>query len=305
MTPDPWGAPAGDTGLSWAELRDAWLEAQTPNTRRAYRHGLRAFWATLPPGTTPADVRAKHVIDFRDQLRQRVQEATVKGRIAAVSSFYAFAQRPAGTDSVPARLDNPAARIPLGKLQMYGRARKLPVDEFRRLLRASSGRTRAWLLAHALTGRRRSEIARLSSTDLEHDGTAWWYSYIGKGGKHRRRQIPAVVVKAIEDWQGRSLFEVCAALQPGLPIWGCSQETLARELKATARRAGMEPKRVCIHALRHVAAALRREDGADIREIQEFLDHSNPSTTLIYMQAMEEQRDSRADSIGRRLLDGD
>lgn len=299
MTPAPWDAPAGETGLTWTELRDSWLASQPSNTARAYRSALRAFFATMD-GAGPAGVRARDVIRWRNQLRDAGRKpATVRARIAALSSWFAWCGQPQGADGEVARADNPAARVPCGKVEAFGRSRPTTEAAFRRMLAVATLRTRAWLLAHVLTGRRRAEIARLTLGDLVRRGNGIWYGYRGKGKAEAKwRELPGAVVDAIVAWRG--------SLEgpPEERLWGASEGTLARELKRTAARAGLEVKEVHVHGLRHLAALLRREDGDDVGAVSKFLDHANPAITAVYLQALEVQRDSRADSIARRLLDG-
>lgn len=299
--PAPWDAPAGDTGLTWAELRTAWLSGQTPNTARAYRVGLAAFFASLPPGTVPGDVRAVDVLAWRDQLRATEKKpATVRARLAAVKAFFGFLTEPHGAAGQPGRADNPAARVKPPKVEMYGRSRPTSEQALRRMLAIADPRTRAWLITHVLTGRRRAELARLTLGDLQQRGTTWWYRYRGKGRSEGKwRELPAAAVESILAWRG-SLHG-----DHGEPLWRTSEGTLVRCLKRVARLAGLEAREIHVHGLRHLAAVLRRQDGDDIGDIQAFLDHRSAGTTALYLQALEVKRDSRADSIARRLLDGD
>jgi integrase len=292
---DPWAAPAGETGSTWCELRDAFLAGLTPLTAISYAGALVAFFTAHPGG--PAAVRRVDVVRWVEAIRAAGRaEATVKQRLAGLSSFFRFLSQGHGPHAEQARADNPCAGVKTRRVDPYSRARPpLEKPALLRLLAAATPRTRAWILMHILTGRRRSEIARLQWEDLERRGGGWWYRWSAKGDKRGRSEVPADVMDALLAWRG-------AGTHTGR-LWGASSSALAKDLKRTARRAGLDESATHVHGLRHLAAMLWREDGADVAEIQERLGHGSPATTMIYMQHLAPKRDTRSGSIMRRLLE--
>jgi site-specific recombinase XerD len=63
-------------------------------------------------------------------------------------------------------------------------------------------------------------------------------------------------------------------------------------LKRYAYRAGLDPKRITVHTLRHTAAMLRREAGEDIEAISRFLNHSSLSVTQTYLHRLTGHEDN-------------
>jgi len=58
-------------------------------------------------------------------------------------------------------------------------------------------------------------------------------------------------------------------------------DTITRQFRQAMKKAGIN-KKGAVHIIRHTAATYLRANGADLREIQEWLGHKDISTTEIY-----------------------
>jgi len=159
-------------------------------------------------------------------------------------------------------------------------------------------------------------------------GERVWYRWSGKGKSDKRYECPLPVWQAIhaylkaagrlegirsDDFIFTALSDHAARLpnvsgkiavvnevndriadgetwRPGLtPL---SMHEVGRLLKRYARLGGLDPGKVKVHTLRHTAAMLRKESGASLEEICQFLCHSSLAVTQIYLHEVEGKKDT-------------
>jgi len=109
----------------------------------------------------------------------------------------------------------------------------------------------------------------------------------GKGSKQRLIPLGTQAVAAMQRWLPERL-SLLKRSESGDPVFlNLRGSRLSRQgafdvVKANAARAGIDPKKVSPHVLRHSAATHMVEAGADLRTVQEILGHATISTTQIY-----------------------
>lgn len=291
---------------AWQRAYAVWLSGKRPHTRRAYARIVYDFFQAYP--VPPAQVTGDMVNAWKIHLQSLGRrDTTIAQRLAGLSSFFAHLQRKA------ALIDrNPVDMVERGDLEdsPYGNARPMTMADFLAIWNELDPATpagamyRALFLGYTLTGKRRTELLRLRGRDLSIDGDTVTYRVTTKGGKVQRRTIPPAVWGAIRHYltvAGRAippaddepLFIATHATgnyvdargnyiqrAGGEPVSGTAA---AEALKRAAVRAGVNPDRVTLHGMRHLAAALwKKAHGNDIRGLQSFLGHANVATTQIY-----------------------
>lgn len=167
----------------------------------------------------------------------------------------------------------------------------------------ASQRLRALRLACLLevlyaTGLRVSELVTLPKSAARRD--ARMIVVRGKGDKERfvplndaARQAMATYLAAADETRtagGKSTSKPAKWLFPSFGESGhLTRQHFARELKELASAAGIAPRLVSPHVLRHAFASHLLHNGADLRIVQTLLGHTDISTTQIYTHIVEER----------------
>jgi integrase/recombinase XerD len=272
------------------------------NTLDAYRRDLDDYAEFL--AAKNKDVSGASTEDIRAYLaalsRRRLASASVARRLSAVRQLHRFLY------AEGKRKDDPAA-----VLEGPRRGRSLPkvltIDEVTKLLvtahaHADSGalakaaRLRAVRLVCLLeilyaAGLRVSEMIALPAVAARAEGDV--ISVRGKGGKERIVPLGHAARRAMQRYL--SLREEAGAANSRwlFPSFGDSghvtRQHVARELKGLAAAAGIDPRKMSPHVLRHAFASHLLANGADLRIVQALLGHADVSTTQIYTHVLDER----------------
>lgn len=235
--------------------------------------------------------------EFAAHLRARkthegaaLSGSTIASHITNVRMFFRYLTR----HSVIAA--NPAQKLAVPKHKKLPRT-PLTESEVERLcalcdMTSPSGvRDRAILETLYSTGLRRSELSALALSDIMDD------SVFVRLGKNQKDRVVPLGLRA-QGFLEKYLIEARPALmstnsEHGYVFVNLRGERLSADLITTLvseykTQAGIE-KKGSAHLLRHTAATLMLEGGADIRHIQDFLGHENINTTQIYTHVSAER----------------
>jgi site-specific recombinase XerD len=294
------------------DLVDGFLEfvaaRARPNTVRAYAHDLKVFFEVVakePADVVPADVLAfvsaqrrprpgaENVVRISDGSGG-LSEATIKRRLAAVSSLYGYLVTVGGVievNPVPRGLPTRRARRELRGVPLVRGTRRLPriLDpaEVEALVGAlRSRRDRAMVEGMLLAGLRRCEVLGLRLGDLR---LGEWRVLVTEGKGGHQRLIPvsptffATVASYLNDERPPdaatdSVFVVLKGPHRGQPL---SADGLDEIITGARRRAGLTHG-TC-HELRHTCFTRLREAGMAIEAIQAQAGHRSITSTRIYL----------------------
>jgi len=272
------------------------------NTIEAYRRDLDDYAAFLAAkgsgiaGAVTDDVRA-----YLAALLKRGMAANSSARkLSAIRQLHRFLY------AEGKRKDDPAA-----VLEGPRRGRALPkvlsVAEVTRLFEAAreaADKARARPAEHVralrlicllealyATGLRVSELIALPAAAARAEGGT--ITVRGKGGKERLVPLGQAAQKAMRDYRKLLVESKIGETRWLFPSFGDSghitRQHVARELKELASAAGIEPRKMSPHVLRHAFASHLLANGADLRVVQALLGHADVSTTQIYTHLLDER----------------
>ncbi len=279
------------------------------NTLEAYQRDLDHFSAYAVAAKTPMrDLGTQQIRDYLGVLCDEGLAVSSRSRkLSAVRQFYRF------LFIEGLRKDDPASEISAPK-----KARLLPktlsVEEVDHLLfiaacEAKNAKGRKQLPAIRLqcllellyaTGLRVSELVTLPRNFMRADHRM--ITVKGKGGRERMVPLNGAARDAIKNYLEHLDAKAKRAKTKGkaghnsrflFPSTGVdghlTRQRLVQELKGLAVIAGLQPKNISPHVLRHAFASHLLERGADLRAVQQLLGHADISTTQIYTHVLDER----------------
>ena len=278
------------------------------NTLDAYRRDLMDFSAFLAANNQSfVGAETQFLRDYLGELDTRgFKSSSVARRLSAMRHLFRFLL------NERIRRDDPAA-ILSGPKRGRGLPKVLSISDVDRLLTHAKALTeeleaspqerlrtiRLYCLLEVLyaTGLRVSELVALPLSAARTD--ARMIVVRGKGNKERLVPLNEASRRAMADYLAamealKASKKKNAATSKWLfPSFGESghltRQHFARDLKELAASAGLAPRLVSPHVLRHAFASHLLHNGADLRIVQTLLGHTDISTTQIYTHVVEER----------------
>jgi integrase/recombinase XerD len=278
------------------------------NTLDAYRRDLTDLSVFLSRAKMGfAGVGTDKLRDYLSDLDTRgFKSSSVARRLSAMRHLFRFlvSERVRGDDPA-AILSGPKRGRGLPKVlsiadvdRMLTRAKELTeVAYISPLQRLRAMRLYCLLEVLYATGLRVSELVSLPLSAARQN--ARMIVVRGKGNKERlvplneaSRQAMADYLAAIETLKPEQKRNLVASkwLFPSFGESGhLTRQHFARDLKELAAAAGLAPRLVSPHVVRHAFASHLLHNGADLRIVQTLLGHTDISTTQIYTHVVEER----------------
>jgi len=267
----------------------------SPNTRAAYARDLADFARWVDTRKLDAiTLTTQAVEDYLVQCEASgLAPATRARRLSSIKQFFRFAFEEGWRD------DNPALRI-TGPSKPKSLPKTLSEADVDALLAASrthgpkTKRARNVCLLELLyaTGMRVSELVSLPVASVRGDPRMILIK--GKGGKERLVPLSPAAKEALIEWldvrRAQKSSTGSSFLFPSSGKDGhYSRVSFYLLIKDLAVAAGISPKAVTPHTIRHAFATHLLANGADLRSIQMLLGHADLATTEIYTHVLDER----------------
>ncbi len=279
------------------------------NTLEAYRRDLEDFSGDLREnGGVVASAASDDIRAYLGRLSERgFSTASVARRLSAIRQLYRFLYAEGNRKDDPAAaIEGPKRGRPLPKVLSVGHVDQLLTSSREGIadealpvcVRLRAARLACLLEVLYATGLRVSELVSLPASAARRDERMLIVR--GKGNKERLVPLNNSAKQAMRDYlalreeaekdKKKGSLKASKWLFPSFGESGhLTRQHFARDLKTLASQAGLKPKQVSPHVLRHAFASHLLQNGADLRSVQTLLGHADISTTQIYTHVLEER----------------
>lgn len=266
------------------------------NSVISYQNDLLGFHKFLLQNhLSPLNVQTENVRNWIEYLAKNdISPRSINRKISAIKNYYEFLISEKYTQH------NPCLLVDLPKYQA-ALPSVLSIEEIKILLLCCNGDTseaalRLKAMIHLLyaSGLRVSELVSIKLTNILVNQLSKEIKKIfpiaGKGNKERMVVINEKTIASLQEYliirhkfinqkhPNSKLY-----LFPSSSVSGhMTRQNFAILLKQISIKAGLDPKNISPHALRHSFASHLLDGGADLRVIQELLGHTDISSTQIY-----------------------
>lgn len=160
-------------------------------------------------------------------------------------------------------------------------------------------------------GLRTIELERANIEDIRGDSGEGYKLYIqgkGKGDKKKYVKLPKEVIQAINMY-----LETRTDREPSAPLFTSlsnndskggrlEKGAISKMVKKSLRAIGLDKATLTAHSLRHTTATLNLLNGGTLEETRQLLRHTNVNTTLIYVHALEREKNNSEQRIANSIF---
>ena len=257
-------------------------EERSDATRKQYRRDISCFltWAES------MELAKETVIRYKEKLREKYRASSVNAKLAAINSFFNYMDRP----------DLKVRQLRIQRQAYCSEERELKKEEYLKLVEEAEKQDneKLSLIIQTIcaTGIRVSELRFITAEAIRY-GEA----FINLKGKNRTVLIPGRLRRVLGIYLKQKKIESGPIFitRTGRPI---DRSNIWKMMKKLCISAGIEPKKVFPHNLRHLFARCFYSVDKDLAKLADILGHSDINTTRIYIISTGIEHTKRMDALG-------
>lgn len=281
------------------DARAAFLEfffatIRNPNTRAAYAHAVRRFFAWCEAQSLELHEIEPFVVAAYIE-RHPGAPATVKQHLAAIRMLFDYLVTKQIVPSNPSSVvRGPKHVVKKGKTPVLSRLEaktliaSIPTDNIVGL------RDRALIATMLYTFGRISAVTGMRVSSYYSVGKRSWLRLVEKGGKHHEVPAHHLVQEYLDDYidggnieeQTAPLFQSVDRQRKHLTGRSLHRNNALAMLKRRSKRAGLSD-RIMNHSLRATGITVYMENGGTLENAQAIAAHESPRTTKLYDRTSE------------------
>ena len=256
---------------------------KSPATIEKYLRDARAFLCWLD-GSEPTK---ELTVCYKEGLTERYETASVNSMLAGINSYLSFSGR-ADCRVKPLRVQR----------TLFGsEERELSREEYARLVCAAGGAQIGVVMQTICgTGIRVSELRHITAEAVREGRAA-----VRNKGKTRVILIPTALRRLLLGYMKKAGVTTGSVFlsKNKTPL---DRSTVWRRMKALCERAGVDPRKVFPHSLRHLFARVFYSVEKDLLRLADILGHASVNTTRIYTMETGRQHMKLLERVSRTLL---
>jgi integrase/recombinase XerD len=279
------------------------------NSRDLYRRTLKQFflWAESR-GLSLDTLTIVELIEYREYLlspERGLTSLTVGSYITSLKKFYEFLESERRYPNIAKSLQNPKRKQQFRKSPLSNEQAK----ELLEYIRTQALRDYAIINLILRTGLRTIEVIRANVGDIVIKPGGQRVLLIHGKGRDEKDDFVILTEKTYKTIS--EYLETRGAYSISDPLFNSTSNnskggrlttrTISHIAKEGLRAIGLDSKNFTAHSLRHTAGTSLLEATGDLEKTRLMLRHSDPKTTLIYVDTIEEKR--RLKDSGEAILD--
>ncbi len=284
----------------------SFLASKAKSSKKVYEGHLKEFLSFMDEVQLESfkHVEYSHLMAYRETLiRKDLKDNTINVKLATVRSFFKFLNQPIDNEGKTYLNNNVASHLKKLKVDPYSHSQTFDRSLFQRILKDLDEddpiqlRDKIIFMLLAYCGLRKSEVRQMKVASIYLEEGICYYTVKGKGNKVIDKELPpeisrliGLLVDKIYLKENDYLFQSMGNRKGQAK--NLSESAINYILNHYVKEYGFT-KRFRVHSLRAMSGQEVYQKTKDILLTQKHLNHSNISTTQIYLDRLGESRKVR------------